>query len=270
MPAETKVQLRLGERVVAEVAFDGAELRIGRMKENDLVINNLAVSRFHAVLRRAGEGFEIEDLGSENGTFVEGVAVRGKAAVPVGGAITIGKHTLSLRQRGVAAEVREPSGTREGRIPSARAATGTPRPAAPRSDVWDAAQTYLVAAPVRREEVAVAVEAERSETLGEASEAKEALLPAELVSDAVELSELEDSGFGEEELVGAAVPDPVAAVAEAASVEPDELEPLVELMSHEQVPAGARPEPGSQTALFDFGLTDDLGISDRELARAAD
>ena len=69
MAAGTKVQLRLGERVVAEVSFRSDELRIGRMKENDLIINNLAVSRFHAVLRRAGDGFEIEDLGSENGTL---------------------------------------------------------------------------------------------------------------------------------------------------------------------------------------------------------
>ena len=55
MAAGTKIQLRLGDRVVAEVAFRDGELRIGRMKENELVINNLAVSRFHAVLRRVGE-----------------------------------------------------------------------------------------------------------------------------------------------------------------------------------------------------------------------
>ena len=54
MAAGTKVQLRLGERVVAEVSFREDALRIGRMKENDLVINNLAVSRFHAVLHREG------------------------------------------------------------------------------------------------------------------------------------------------------------------------------------------------------------------------
>ena len=63
MAAGTKVQLRLGDRVVSEALFRDAELRIGRMKENDLVINNLAVSRFHAVLRRMGTAFEIEDLG---------------------------------------------------------------------------------------------------------------------------------------------------------------------------------------------------------------
>ena len=74
MAAGTKVQLRLGDRVVTEVAFRDGELRIGRMKENELVINNLAVSRFHAVLRRVGEVYEIEDLGSENGTYVAGDA----------------------------------------------------------------------------------------------------------------------------------------------------------------------------------------------------
>jgi pSer/pThr/pTyr-binding forkhead associated (FHA) protein len=271
MPAGTKVQLRLGERVVAEVAFEGAELRIGRMKENDLVINNLAVSRFHAVLRRMGTAFEIEDLGSENGTFVDGVAVQGTAVVPDGAAITIGKHTLQLR-----------SGSAEGGARPPRA----PLSQSGRSDVWDAAQTYFVAAPAPRaaepeEAVAVAVEAERDEDgLAEAVEAmEEPASPAALRlppsrADAPALLELPDAdgplAFGEDELVGAAAPDPAAAEAAVASVEPAELEPLEELAGADSAgPAPLRIEPGAQTALFDFGLTDDLGLSDGSLARAA-
>jgi pSer/pThr/pTyr-binding forkhead associated (FHA) protein len=275
MAAGTKVQLRLGERVVAEVAFEGAELRIGRMKENDLVINNLAVSRFHAVLRRVGDGFEIEDLGSENGSFVEGVAVRGAAAVPVGAAITIGKHTLTLRAGGEA-----------GARPVLAARAARPLQAQPgRSDVWDAAQTYFVAGPAPREEdeeeaVAVAVEVEReddgaAQAVEAAPEVAPAVepphapraepLPLDLPDDAVALA------FDEDELVGAAAPDPVAAEAADVSVEPAELEPLDELSVSGPAPSPAalRPEPGAQTALFDFGLSEDLGLSDGSLARAA-
>lgn len=281
MAAGTKVQLRLGERVVAEVAFEGAELRIGRMKENDLVINNLAVSRFHAVLRRVGDAFEIEDLGSENGSFVDGVAVRGTAAVPLGAAITIGKHTLA---------VRSDAGARPAAVPAA------PLPQAGKSDVWDAAQTYFVAAPAPRDEaedeevVAVASEAERDEE--GAAEAVEALeepgAPFEpappLRVEPLPLGLPDDDGalaFDEDELVGEAAPDPVAAEAAAVapeaaaaarvSVEPAGLEALEVLddVAPALTPAPARAEAGGQTALFDFGLTDDLGLSDGSLARAA-
>jgi pSer/pThr/pTyr-binding forkhead associated (FHA) protein len=270
MPAEgTKVQLRLGERVVAEVPFEGAELRIGRMKENDLVINNLAVSRFHAVLRRVGDGFEIEDLGSENGSFVSGVAVRA-AAVPAGAAITIGKHTLTVRAGGEA-------GARPVLEPAARPLQAQPG----KSDVWDAAQTYFVAGPAPREEgeeeaVAVAVEAERDDDgAAEAVEAAPEVAPAIEPSRAPRAEPLpldlpDDDGalaFDEDELVGAAAPDPVAAEAADVSVEPAELEPLDELSV--SGPAPLRSEPGAQTALFDFGLSEDLGLSDGSLARAA-
>jgi pSer/pThr/pTyr-binding forkhead associated (FHA) protein len=77
--------------------------------------------------------------------------------------------------------------------------------------------------------------------------------------------------FDEDELVGAAAPDPVAAEAADVSVEAAELEPLDELSVSEPAasPAPLRTEPGGQTALFDFGLSEDLGLSDRSLARAA-
>ncbi len=171
MASGTKVQLRLGERVVAEVGFEGAELRIGRMKENDLVINNLAVSRFHAVLRRVGDAFEIEDLGSENGTLVDGIAVSGAARVPEGADITIGKHTLRLRAGG----------------------EGNTRPPLPgKSDVWDAAQTYFVAGSLpTREERPAAVEgadAEPEEWVAIAGEDQ----AEEAVADAVEAERREE------------------------------------------------------------------------------
>jgi len=48
-------------------------LRIGRAPDNDLVLGDLLVSRYHAELRRTQNGgFEIADLGSQNGTFVNG------------------------------------------------------------------------------------------------------------------------------------------------------------------------------------------------------
>ncbi len=51
-------------------------LRIGRAPDNDLVLADLSVSRYHAELRNSGAGrYEIADLGSANGTFVNGARV---------------------------------------------------------------------------------------------------------------------------------------------------------------------------------------------------
>jgi pSer/pThr/pTyr-binding forkhead associated (FHA) protein len=51
----------------------GLWLSIGRTSDNDIVVNDYAVSRQHARFRRvAGAGFVIEDLGSVNGTALDG------------------------------------------------------------------------------------------------------------------------------------------------------------------------------------------------------
>jgi hypothetical protein len=52
-----------------------SELRqftIGRTQENDILINDFAISRAHALVELRGESYYLKDLGSSNGTYVNG------------------------------------------------------------------------------------------------------------------------------------------------------------------------------------------------------
>jgi ABC-type multidrug transport system ATPase subunit/pSer/pThr/pTyr-binding forkhead associated (FHA) protein len=52
------------------------KIRIGRAPDNDIVVDDLLVSRYHAELQSTAVGFELIDIGSQNGTFVNGQPVQ--------------------------------------------------------------------------------------------------------------------------------------------------------------------------------------------------
>lgn len=57
-------------------SFDKPVIRIGRAKENDLVVAHAKVSRRHAEIHYLGGRFEIRDLGSTGGTYVNGERIQ--------------------------------------------------------------------------------------------------------------------------------------------------------------------------------------------------
>jgi hypothetical protein len=70
------------------------EVSIGRDMTNDFVVNDAEVSRRHAVLRLAGGSYVIEDLGSTNGTFINGQRLIGPHSLSVGEVITLGELVM--------------------------------------------------------------------------------------------------------------------------------------------------------------------------------
>ena len=70
-------------------------LRIGRGPDNDIVVSDLSVSRHHAELRRTASGYQIVDLDSHNGTFVNGQQI-GSAPLTEGDIVGIGPSTFRL------------------------------------------------------------------------------------------------------------------------------------------------------------------------------
>jgi two-component system, NtrC family, response regulator AtoC len=72
---------------------DGVELVFGRSADAGVVIEHEAVSRRHTAIRRRGEAITVEDLGSRNGTTVNGAAVTGARRVAAGDVIGVGPIT---------------------------------------------------------------------------------------------------------------------------------------------------------------------------------
>lgn len=71
-----------------------AEIKIGRELSNDLAINDAEVSRRHAIIRFEGGKYVIEDLGSTNGTFINGQSLTGSHVLQIGELITLGENVV--------------------------------------------------------------------------------------------------------------------------------------------------------------------------------
>ena len=79
---------------------DGAH-RVGRSPGNEIVVPHGTVSREHALIRVAADKVEIEDLGSRNGTFINGRGLTGSSVVAAGSRIRFGTVELILAKEGV-------------------------------------------------------------------------------------------------------------------------------------------------------------------------
>jgi pSer/pThr/pTyr-binding forkhead associated (FHA) protein len=79
--------------VQGEYELNQERLTIGRKPDNDIPIDNLAVSGKHALVITILDDSFLEDLGSTNGSYVNGKLVK-KHALKDGDVIAIGKHEL--------------------------------------------------------------------------------------------------------------------------------------------------------------------------------
>ena len=78
-----------------EIDLPAAGVVIGTEKTCDVVVKDAFVSRRHCSVAPVANGFQITDLGSRNGTVIDGVAV-GKVVAPPGVALRIGKTLVQL------------------------------------------------------------------------------------------------------------------------------------------------------------------------------
>ncbi len=134
-----KLILSLEGSVIREVPIDKERIMIGRKPQNDVQIENLAVSGEHACIVTILNDSFLEDLGSTNGTLVNGNQVK-KHILQNNDVIEIGKYKMKYVVEAVAAGHAAPAEDFERTMvmrapkapPKPAAAPAAPAPAAPK------------------------------------------------------------------------------------------------------------------------------------------
>lgn len=85
--------LSLGGQILAEFNMTKERYTIGRLPDNDVRIDNPAVSGHHSLIINILNDSFLEDLSSTNGTYVNGKLIK-KHALQHGDVVTIGHHQL--------------------------------------------------------------------------------------------------------------------------------------------------------------------------------
>jgi pSer/pThr/pTyr-binding forkhead associated (FHA) protein len=94
-----KLSLMFEDKLVKEVPVGGRPVSIGRSPDNDLPVDNLAVSNHHARVYFEAGRLVVEDLDSLNGTFVNDLRIE-RATLHDGDSIHVGKHHIKVDASG--------------------------------------------------------------------------------------------------------------------------------------------------------------------------
>jgi pSer/pThr/pTyr-binding forkhead associated (FHA) protein len=99
-----KLILKFQDTVVKEYTFSTTPVTIGRREDNDVAIENMAVSGHHAVIEEEEPGhYVLVDLESLNGSYLNGMRIK-REHILHGDSLIIGKHVLSFVDLGFPSE----------------------------------------------------------------------------------------------------------------------------------------------------------------------
>lgn len=88
--------VRRGPNVGARFLLDADLTTVGRHPEADIFLDDVTVSRRHAEFLRSGTAFEVKDLGSLNGTYLDGGRISGTVGLSDGAEVQVGKFRLTF------------------------------------------------------------------------------------------------------------------------------------------------------------------------------
>src|SRR4030067_769191 len=96
MASQYQLIMRTGPTPGAAYTLEVDQLMIGRDSTNEIVINDAEVSRRHARLTFQGGKYVLEDLGSTNGTFVNGQRLAGPVVLKPGDVVSLGEQIVLM------------------------------------------------------------------------------------------------------------------------------------------------------------------------------
>lgn len=94
--AQFQFVMRSGPTPGVIFPLEGDQLTIGRDANNGVPINDVEVSRKHSRLTFQGGKYVLEDLGSTNGTFVNGQRLAGPAVLKAGDVVSLGEQIVLM------------------------------------------------------------------------------------------------------------------------------------------------------------------------------
>jgi pSer/pThr/pTyr-binding forkhead associated (FHA) protein len=99
VPVGTAVLIvRAGTQAGDRFALTADETRLGRHPESEIMLDDITVSRRHAVIERTAEGYVVADAGSLNGTYVNQERID-RVVLHHGDELQVGKFRLVLFER---------------------------------------------------------------------------------------------------------------------------------------------------------------------------
>ena len=87
-----------GGRAGESFAIEGDRMTIGRRPDSDIFLDDITVSRDHAILVRRSSDYYLDDCGSLNGTYVNRNRIESQRLVD-GDELQVGKYKLAFRSR---------------------------------------------------------------------------------------------------------------------------------------------------------------------------
>jgi len=87
-----------GGRVGESFPLQGERVSVGRRPESDVFLDDVTVSRDHALLVNRADGWHLDDLGSLNGTYVNRERIESRKLTD-GDELQVGKYKLTFLQR---------------------------------------------------------------------------------------------------------------------------------------------------------------------------
>jgi len=118
--SELLLVIETPDGIIRSHALTGDELVLGRSTDAGLPIRDPSLSREHARMRRVSEGWVIEDLGSHNGTFVNGRLLEGPASIRPGDLLCLGETRIHVQSSSQTKDREKSSGSQNSIFRSAK------------------------------------------------------------------------------------------------------------------------------------------------------